>query len=270
METQKIIIIAGMHRSGTSLTASLLQKSGLKIGDRLMTNGFDNIKGHFEDLELLRIHESDLNAKSLDTRGLRGEIKSSLNFEPKTLNEIEHFLQSKKHLSVWGWKEPRTTLYLNAWKRSFPSVKCIAVFRHYDEVADSLLKRYHHKLMNGVGMGKIVRIRHFIIYPINIFLLRYNAYKAWYIYNSSITKFKDAYPNDMIIIELGHFTKNYNRIIKHINSQFATDFSVIDVKEVIEHGLLTKRRANFFRIRLFSHRKLRRMMRDLNEKSLWI
>ena len=30
------VIITGMHRSGTSLTASLLHSAGIEIGDRLM------------------------------------------------------------------------------------------------------------------------------------------------------------------------------------------------------------------------------------------
>ncbi|MEL7418373.1 MAG: hypothetical protein AAGK10_07335 [Cyanobacteria bacterium J06555_3] len=47
--TNSVIIITGMHRSGTSLTASLLQSAGVYLGDRLMSADSGNAKGYFED-----------------------------------------------------------------------------------------------------------------------------------------------------------------------------------------------------------------------------
>ena len=48
------IIIAGMHRSGTSLAASLLQSAGLDVGERLMEGNWSNPRGHFEDLDFVK------------------------------------------------------------------------------------------------------------------------------------------------------------------------------------------------------------------------
>ncbi|MEY2858272.1 MAG: hypothetical protein RLZZ74_2584, partial [Cyanobacteriota bacterium] len=50
LSTPSVMIITGMHRSGTSLTASLLQSAGVNLGDRLMSEDRGNSKGHFEDL----------------------------------------------------------------------------------------------------------------------------------------------------------------------------------------------------------------------------
>ena len=44
------LIIAGMHRSGTSLTASLFQSLGVNIGEKLLGPELGNIRGHFEDI----------------------------------------------------------------------------------------------------------------------------------------------------------------------------------------------------------------------------
>jgi hypothetical protein len=259
-----------MHRSGTSLTASLLEKSGLKIGENLMSNGFDNKKGHFEDLELLKIHEEDLRAKSLDTRGLSGKIQSHFHFEQRTLDIIDNLIKSKKHLSLWGWKEPRTTLYLEAWKTILPDVKSIAVFRHYDEVADSLIRRYKHKLLKGVSMSSMVRMKHFIIYPIHIFIIKRDAYKSWYIYNKAILDFKEKYPDDMIILELNHFTRNYNQILETINAKFALELSKIHVADIVDHSLLTKVNNRSYKMRFFSLKRLNQILTALNKKSIWI
>lgn len=270
MIVQNVIIIAGMHRSGTSLTASLLKQSGLNIGENLMSNGFDNRKGHFEDLELLKIHESDLEAKLIDTRGLSGNIKSQMNFEQKTLDYINNFLASKMSLSLWGWKEPRTTLYLREWKKILSNVKCIAVFRNYDEVADSLVRRYKHKLKHGVGMSFLVRFKHFIVYPIHINIIKYNAYRSWFIYNKGILEFKEEFPDDVIVLELNHFTSNYNLILEEINTKFDTNLSEIVVDNILEQSLLTKIDTNSFKVRFYSKKKLDHIIKALRNKSLWI
>ena len=51
------IAIGGMHRSGTSLTASLVAAAGVHLGDELMAAGAGNPRGHFEDLEFYHLHQ---------------------------------------------------------------------------------------------------------------------------------------------------------------------------------------------------------------------
>ena len=46
----KVLVILGMHRSGTSLVANWLHDCGLHVGDRLLEGTFANEKGYFEDL----------------------------------------------------------------------------------------------------------------------------------------------------------------------------------------------------------------------------
>ena len=49
----KILVVVGMHRSGTSLTTNWLQKCGLDIGAKLEGKEFSNPDGHFEDIDFL-------------------------------------------------------------------------------------------------------------------------------------------------------------------------------------------------------------------------
>ncbi len=62
------LIVVGMHRSGTSLTANWLARSGLFVGDTLLANRVDNPMGHFEDESFLHLHEDILKANGLSTR----------------------------------------------------------------------------------------------------------------------------------------------------------------------------------------------------------
>ncbi len=259
-----------MHRSGTSLSASLLEKSGLNIGDDLMSNGFDNKKGHFEDWEILDIHEKDLKLKSLDPRALSGNIRPPLCFEKESINRIEAFLEKKHKFDLWGWKEPRTTLYLEAWKQIVPNTKCIAVFRHYDEVADSLIRRYNYKLKKGVAMDLKTRIKHFLAYPLHILLLKYNAYKFWDIYNTNILNFKNQYPDDVVIVELNHFIQNYNIITGVLNERFNIKLSKIEVDDILDSSLLSKKGHLNLKLRFFNVKKLKQTFNALKLKATWI
>ncbi|HEY9865953.1 MAG TPA: hypothetical protein V6D21_17410, partial [Candidatus Obscuribacterales bacterium] len=71
-----IIIIAGMHRSGTSLTASLLQNLGVNIGKQLVGADYGNIKGHFENVDFVEFHKSIFKSNNIDELGclFSGEI----------------------------------------------------------------------------------------------------------------------------------------------------------------------------------------------------
>src|ERR1700754_1667907 len=54
------LIILGMHRSGTSLAASLLQSAGLDVGLRLMEANWSNPRGHFEDMDFVDFQRASL------------------------------------------------------------------------------------------------------------------------------------------------------------------------------------------------------------------
>ena len=56
------LIVTGMHRSGTSLTASFLQTLGVNVGDRLYEADRANQKGYFEDVDFLEFQRHVLQA----------------------------------------------------------------------------------------------------------------------------------------------------------------------------------------------------------------
>jgi hypothetical protein len=46
------IVVTGMHRSGTSLSASILAALGVAMGEQLLPADAANPRGYFEDLRL--------------------------------------------------------------------------------------------------------------------------------------------------------------------------------------------------------------------------
>ncbi|HJT73097.1 MAG TPA: hypothetical protein VJ720_03740, partial [Chitinophaga sp.] len=57
----KVLVITGMHRSGTSLITQWLYRCGLHVGDNFMGAGIGNEDGHFEDLDFYNWHRNILN-----------------------------------------------------------------------------------------------------------------------------------------------------------------------------------------------------------------
>lgn len=134
------LLVGGMHRSGTSLTASLFAGAGLDLGPEMLGASPSNPAGHFEDLGFLAFHRRALEALGLCTDGYtdsaRGTVPAHL--EP----EARDLLAARTRPGVaWGWKEPRTTLFLDFWQDRIPDARHVFVFRRPWEVADSLFRR---------------------------------------------------------------------------------------------------------------------------------
>ncbi|HEY2211238.1 MAG TPA: hypothetical protein VGH62_06390, partial [Bradyrhizobium sp.] len=60
------IIVAGFHRSGTSSTAQLLHAAGMFFGDDLIGAMPSNPYGHYEDREIVRLHDRILRDNGLN------------------------------------------------------------------------------------------------------------------------------------------------------------------------------------------------------------
>jgi hypothetical protein len=134
------VIVAGMHRSGTSLTASVLLDAGIHMGDKLLGAGHGNPVGHFEDNEIYEFHQRALVANGLGSEGFTAQ--AGLVVPAALLPEARRIIaHRRRHGGVWGWKEPRTTLFLEFWAEMVPEAMFLLVFRRPWEVVDSLFRR---------------------------------------------------------------------------------------------------------------------------------
>lgn len=132
-----------MHRSGTSFLASWLQASGLYIGERLAGATPSNVKGHFEDIDFLELHERMLKDNSATMYMFE---QQALEVSEDRLMEADAFIseRNEKH-ELWGFKQPRATLFLDTWKSWLPRAKYIIALRHPASVINSILRRESNK-----------------------------------------------------------------------------------------------------------------------------
>lgn len=110
---KQTIVILCPHRSGSSAFAGLLHTMGIHMGDNLVNSSPDNPKGHFEDYDFVQF-----GTKFLTLRGgawdVPPSIKSMSEMLPAEKKEFKALITRKKKThDLWGWKDPRTVLYIS-------------------------------------------------------------------------------------------------------------------------------------------------------------
>ena len=134
------LVITGMHRSGTSLVASLFAGAGVNVGTRLIGASRGNDRGHWEDLDFYEFHARVLEANGVGSEGF--SCAADLIVPPPLRDEAVAVVAAKAAAATpWGWKDPRTTLFLEFWQSLLPEAVFVFVFRSPWEVADSLFRR---------------------------------------------------------------------------------------------------------------------------------
>src|SRR5258708_37796785 len=164
----QVLIITGMHRSATSLIASLFGAGGVHLGEQLLEADYRNPRGFFEDADFFDFHENALLA-----RGETILLDHPFGFLP-TADEAaraDALLRARATLPLWGWKDPRTCLFFDFWNERLPHAQWVLVYRHPFEVLLSLLRR------NEGDMPGVLR-----------------GLDAWCTYNASLLEIRQRIP----------------------------------------------------------------------------
>ena len=163
---QKTVVVLGMHRSGTSMTAGILTILGINMGDKLIGPSWSNPLGHFEDKEFV-----ELNDKILDEAGgswydppPRKEI---LKLKSEFSQRIKSLLLQRE-LMLWGWKDPRTSLTIELYLPYLKNPYFVVCYREPKEIAQSLWRRDKTKIKDNLELIKIYYQR------VNQFLKKYS------------------------------------------------------------------------------------------------
>ena len=144
-----ILLIAGFHRSGTSMLAKILHEAGLFMGNDLLPEKASNPYGHFEAIEIMRFHEEVLkrNGTSWQFDGMAKELA----FEETEKEWLRDWINGREDWANSGLKDPRLCLFLHEWTQLCPDFFVVAIFRDFVSTTRSLLNRHATDLLNGAG-----------------------------------------------------------------------------------------------------------------------
>lgn len=193
-----VFAITGMHRSGTSLTASLLQRLGVGMGEKLVGPDAGNVLGHFENIDFVEFHKGVLRTHKIDQLG--STLENNIDVPPEYLKQAKNLINhNHNHYQMWGWKDPRTTLFLNFWEALLPEAIFIFIYRSPWEVIDSLYRR---------GTDPTL-----INHP-------ETALKMWIHYNQQVLTFAQKFPQKSLIASVYTVGQNSTTFIQAINQKF--------------------------------------------------
>jgi len=144
----KLIVVLGMHRSGTSAVTRGLKVLGVELGDNFIPPAADNEKGFWEDLDLNKLNIELLQFLSQDWHTLisipRDELKSE-KLAAFRLRAIELLNEKTKLINAFGMKDPRMAKLLPFWQEVFDhcqfEVDYVIAIRNPLSVAKSLATR---------------------------------------------------------------------------------------------------------------------------------
>lgn len=185
------LIVAGMHRSGTSLLGRFLMAAGVCLGEALIGPLPSNPFGHFEDLEVVRFHEQILLRE--------GGPPRFTDADRATAREL--VARRRAAGGPWGWKDPRTSFFLSEWSELIPEATFLLLFREPMQVVDSMCRRKEHdpntRAANSGALG------------------------SWIGHNRELLRFYRAQPDRCLLINLERAVENPARFTEVLHRRLS-------------------------------------------------
>jgi len=115
------------------------------MGSDLLKPDSGNPHGYFEDIDFIDFHRQLL-ARTAASVGRVFEDSTmreqAFDFEPTPadITTAKALIEQRSELSSWGWKDPRTCLFLPFWRKLLPDARFIIAYKHPLEMSASLLR----------------------------------------------------------------------------------------------------------------------------------
>lgn len=153
-----VIVVLGMHRSGTSYLAGSMQAYGMHSG-RVFEWSKHNLRGNRENAEIMALNDAvlEFSRASWDkppTQKLRWTTDQA-----HERDEIIQSLSQSANGQPIGFKDPRTLLTWAFWSQGIPQPRIVSIVRHPIAVAASLHARNKWPLEQGVALWAEYNVR---------------------------------------------------------------------------------------------------------------
>lgn len=180
---REAIIVLGMHKSGTTLVAETLHRSGIPMVENETDIGYDD--GNKMERAETRLLNMELLGDD-GTQSLRLIHRPAPDaVTPQHKDRLRRLIAAQGNTG-WGFKDPRTLLTFDIWQEVLDRPILIGVFRDPVEVFGHYLHR--------AGRRWISRDPGYL--P--------DALRAWCVYNRRLLELKQHYP-DMLLMNYAEF-----------------------------------------------------------------
>jgi hypothetical protein len=135
------VIVAGMHRSGTSLVTQLLEMGGMYVGGTRIDEHHESV--HFSRANRAMLGEGSYQLYDFGWTAPKTDefIAVRRGYAERAAAGLSTFLAERSDEAVWGWKDPRNCLTLPVWLSIYPAARVVHTVRDGRAVALSLADR---------------------------------------------------------------------------------------------------------------------------------
>ena len=223
------VIIAGFHRSGTSMVTQLLHSAGLFVGDDLLGARPSNPFGHFEDREVLKLHDSILRDNSYNWQVDEHLIPTVF---PERWNAARQIVKNRRlQHQLWGFKDPRVCMFLGLWHHLMGDAKVLLVFRSAVDSVSSIARRHAEQMFQDEG-------------PRHIHLKFWNdpdlALRMWIVHNEAVLRHAALHPDSVVAISFESIKQGFP-LLDHLNSVWGLGLDQIPTNSVYDTSVTQTR-----------------------------
>lgn len=217
-----IVVVTGMHRSGTSLFTNILEEAGFNLGHNLIAPNKGNPNGYYEDLDVVNFHNSILKRSGYNY--LFSEKELNYNIKADDILLANEIINKFKELPYSAIKDPRISLFLNFWDSEITANKrYVLLYRHPFKVVDSLIRRNTDKKI-------------YFDYKI--------SFNSWYMYNKKIKEFLMAKPNDCYLLEIDKFISKPEKYIEQLSYFLQKKIEIECFQKIYKYTEFKKQNVN--------------------------
>lgn len=219
--SRPLIVVVGMHRSGTSLCSNMLSAMGVDMSDEIGT-GRGNEKGHWERWDIVNLQDQILelfdrsywSGKHLLPLPLPVDWMAEPRIKPifQNLRNIISDLVGRGRLV--GFKDPRTIKFLPIWRQIFSSLEIEPI--------------YIYCIRRPSSVAKSLKMR-------DNFSINYSEY-LWMEYNYDCLKYLNRKKATLIVYEDWMDAPEKN-ISKLIDTTGGGENELIDLLQIIDKNM---------------------------------
>lgn len=225
-----VVCVTGMHRSGTSLTASWLGHCGLALDDGEVYGAAEgNPRGHFEDKQFVDLQAAQTIRHAPQSMGWIYTKRAPLSIDEGFEREARALISARSAAyPFWGWKDPRSVLYLEAWRALIPGLKVLFLWRPCAGIASSLVARAKASEQPNLKISPL------------------RAVQTWRAYNERVLAYKSKYASEALLLPLGSVLEHDRRVFDRICSFLNLELKYKPLADVYEPSLLHAHRPTSF------------------------
>lgn len=232
---KEIVLVLGMHRSGTSYVSEICNHLGVYFGkeDELFGGEKWNPDGYFENKSIVDYHDSILSGYNRKWYSLLSADSNKEMADNNVKEQIKNVIYGLlKNHSVIGIKDPRMCLFLPMWREIIEfmqiKVKIIVVYRNPSDVVASLMRRdklpeeylynlwlrYNTELLKNIGFADEILILNYS----NVLgdELKYKFIMKQFIYDKAVI-LRSEEKNILSKKQYCHFQTSRNNFSKYSN-----------------------------------------------------